>query len=60
MKDVLFDATGNINLIATADLNTTNWDVNFSMHPFRSGQQRSHQPSCEFHSELWASYTHFL
>eukprot|EP00961_Rhodomonas_salina_P216124 2919680-Rhodomonas_salina.1 len=37
VKDAVFDATGYINLIATADLNTMNWDVNFSMHPLRSG-----------------------
>eukprot|EP00961_Rhodomonas_salina_P247801 3348123-Rhodomonas_salina.1 len=37
IKDSLFDASGDINLIATDDLNTTNWDVNFSMHPMWSG-----------------------
>eukprot|EP00961_Rhodomonas_salina_P199110 2685857-Rhodomonas_salina.1 len=26
IKDALFDASGDINLIATDDLNTTNWD----------------------------------
>eukprot|EP00961_Rhodomonas_salina_P011979 160845-Rhodomonas_salina.1 len=37
IKDALFNASGDINLIATDDLNTTNWDVNFSMHPVLSG-----------------------
>eukprot|EP00961_Rhodomonas_salina_P076528 1027677-Rhodomonas_salina.1 len=36
VKAALYNPAGDINLIATDDLNTTNWDVNFSLHPLRS------------------------
>eukprot|EP00961_Rhodomonas_salina_P026357 355812-Rhodomonas_salina.1 len=36
VKAALYYPAGDINLITTDDLNTTNWDVNFSLHPLRS------------------------
>eukprot|EP00961_Rhodomonas_salina_P121688 1638569-Rhodomonas_salina.1 len=37
VANVLFDPSGDINLIASEDINKTDWDVNLSANPFRSG-----------------------
>eukprot|EP00961_Rhodomonas_salina_P254023 3433280-Rhodomonas_salina.1 len=36
VKAALYYPAGDMNLIATDDLNATNWDVNFSLHSLRS------------------------
>eukprot|EP00961_Rhodomonas_salina_P111398 1498887-Rhodomonas_salina.1 len=37
IENVLYDPTGDINLIASEDINMTNWDVNLSANPDRAG-----------------------
>eukprot|EP00961_Rhodomonas_salina_P234133 3164016-Rhodomonas_salina.1 len=37
VQNVLYDPTGDINLIASNDINATNWDVNLSANPHRAG-----------------------
>eukprot|EP00961_Rhodomonas_salina_P102609 1380036-Rhodomonas_salina.1 len=37
VSNVLFDPSGDINLIASDDINKTDWDVNLSVNPSRSG-----------------------
>eukprot|EP00961_Rhodomonas_salina_P215665 2913386-Rhodomonas_salina.1 len=37
IENVLYDPTGDINLIASEDINMTNWDVNLSANPDLTG-----------------------
>eukprot|EP00961_Rhodomonas_salina_P075994 1020216-Rhodomonas_salina.1 len=37
IENTLYDPTGDINLVASNDINTTDWDVNLSSNPHHCG-----------------------